>query len=135
MSRLRSIVLCVGACTLVACGSAPQTDSIEPADSRTFIEVDPAVNVCPVFDRALIIPVDIPPSVSAQLVVYASDPDGSDASLAYGWSAPSGTFSTPNRPATTYHCLALGPQVLNVTAEDVRGCRVDLALDVNCIAK
>jgi hypothetical protein len=135
VARLRSIVLCVGACTLAACGSAPQTDSTEPADSWTFIEVDPAVNVCPVFDRALIIPLEIPPSVSAELVVYATDPDGSDASLVYSWSAPSGTFSTPNLPATTYHCSALGPQALNVTAQDVRDCRVDLTLDVNCIAK
>jgi hypothetical protein len=128
-------MLCGGACTLLACGSAPQTDSTEPADTRTFIEIEPAVNVCPVFDRALIIPLDILPSVSAELAVYATDPDGSDASLIYSWSSPSGTFSTPNLPVTTYHCSALGRQVLTVTAEDVHGCRVDLALNVNCIAK
>jgi hypothetical protein len=128
-------VFCGGACALAACGSAPQTDSTEPADTRTFIEIDPAVNVCPVFDRALIIPLDIPPNVPAKLAVYATDPDGSDASLTYSWSSQAGTFATPKLAATLYYCSALGPQVLTVTTEDLRGCRVDLALNVNCIAK
>ena len=131
MFHFRLVLICAAACAF-GCGSPQQVDTTQ-ADPQTFVEIIPAINVCPVFDRSLIIPVDISPSVAAEVVVKATDPDGNDATLSYSWAASSGSFSKPDRPTTTYRCAELGPQVLNVTAEDVRGCRSQLALAVKCI--
>ena len=135
MRCLDRTLLGFSAYALIGCGSAPQTEFTQDADSGVVVEIVPAVNVCPYFERALIIPQAIAPGVSAVIVVKATDPDGVDSSLVYDWSAASGSFSTPNRPTTTYKCGALGAQVLTATAEDVHGCRGQLALDVTCTSQ
>jgi hypothetical protein len=125
--------LCLGSLVVIGCGSAPAIDASDEMDSGAFVQVDPEVNAGPVFDRALIIPFDISPTASAAIAVKASDPDGTDTSLVYRWTAASGTFSKPDRPTTAYSCGNLGPQVLQVSAQDGHGYIGYLALKVNCI--
>jgi hypothetical protein len=87
---LRSSLLCIGAVAAFGCGSGEQTDPSGASSTQPFVQVDPTVNVCPVFSGSLVIPLDIGPGVNAEIAVRASDPDGNDASLVYDWSAPSG---------------------------------------------
>ena len=133
MSTPRSILASLGACALLGCGSGEQTQPTQAADPQAFTQIDPTINVCPAFGGALVIPLDIGPNVLAQLVVHATDPDGNSAALAYDWSAPSGTFSDPNQPTTTYRCSAPGAQALQVRARDERDCYGSLILNVNCL--
>jgi hypothetical protein len=130
---LRSSLICIGALASCGCGSGDQTDPAPASNAQPFVQVEPTINVCPVFSDSLVIPLDIGPGVTAEIAVRASDPHGNDASLIYDWSAPSGTFSEPDRPVTAYRCAALGQQALQVRALDLRGCTGSLLIDVNCI--
>ncbi len=127
--------LCLAGSVLIGCGTGthnyvPEQD--EP-DSGSSLQVVPNVNVCPVFNQSLVIPRSIAPRASAEVVVFATDPDGTDASLEFDWTASSGSFTQPTRPVTGYSCADPGPQVLHVRAVDRLGCRVQLDLDVTCL--
>lgn len=132
MTAIRSILIGVGACSTFACGAAPQADTPEDA-AAPFVSFDPAFNVCPTFSGALVIPLDIAPNARAHIILKASDPDGLDSTLSYEWRAPTGSFSDAESAVTEYYCGALGPQALEATARDVRGCSRSLELDVTCI--
>ena len=133
MAHWRSALIGIGAAALFACGSGEQTQPSQMSEPQPITQVDPTVNVCPLFGGSLIIPLDIGPAVSSQIAVRATDPDGDDAALVYDWSASSGTFSRPDQPTTAYRCSALGAQALRVRARDPRGCFNSLVLNVNCI--
>lgn len=131
MAAPRCFLLALCACALFGCGSGEQVSGAPSGEP--FTTVDPTINVCPHFAASLVIPLDIAPTVAAQIVVRATDPDGNSAGLVYDWSASSGTFSKPDQPTTTYRCSELGPQALHVSARDEQGCAGILALNVNCI--
>jgi hypothetical protein len=134
VSIVRLTLFGLGACALFGCGTGEQTPVPDLADAQPYVQIDPTVNVCPTFDASLVIPLDIPPKASAQIVVRATDPDGDSAAIIYDWTAPSGSFSNPNRSTTTYSCAALGPQALRVSALDERSCASSLVINVDCIA-
>ncbi len=118
---------------LLGCGSGTaQVLGPDQTDAGPSLQVYPTVNVCPVFNQSLINPRSIGPDASAEVVVFASDPDGLNSSLAFEWTASSGSFSEPKLPATLYRCDARGPQVLYVRALDRLGCSTELDLDVTC---
>jgi hypothetical protein len=135
VADVRSILTSVVACAVFGCGASPQVDTPQSTDSKPLVAFDPEINVCPVFEGMLVIPLDIPPNVPAQIIVKVTDPDGIDAALTYEWSAPSGNFSDPKSPITAYRCAELGPQALRVTAEDVVGCGRSTELNVSCVAE
>jgi peptidoglycan-associated lipoprotein len=67
-------------------------------------------------------PCIVAPGQSVQLSVDATDPDKDP--LTYRWSAPAGTFGTPNAPRTTWTAPDQEGNVpLTVTVEDNRGGR------------
>ncbi len=71
---------------------------------------------------------------SATIVVRATDPDAPDSQLVFAWSAASGSFSSSDKPTTSYRCAELGTQRLICTATDRVGCVSSLKLDVECAA-
>ncbi|MET0791002.1 MAG: hypothetical protein ABW061_05730 [Polyangiaceae bacterium] len=119
---------------LLSCGTGTHSSIPDDvlSDAGPSVQVFPNVNVCPVFSQSLIIPRAISPRASAEVIVFATDPDGVDTALEFDWTATSGSFSDPRLPATRYSCRERGPQVLSVRALDRLGCRTQLDLDVTC---
>lgn len=117
------------------CGSGTEQVFVpdRAADAGPSVQLYPTVNVCPVFNQSLINPRSIPPDASAEVIVFATDPDGLDSSLVFDWTASSGSFSEPKSSATLYRCAARGPQILYVRALDRLGCSNELDLDVTCL--
>ena len=125
----------LAAFALLGCGSGEHNYVPEDSvDAGFSVQIVPQVNVCPVFNQSLVIPRSIAPRVSAEVVVFATDPDGVDSALKFDWTASSGSFSDPIRPVTSYVCADVGSQVLHVRALDRLGCRVQLDLDVTCLS-
>jgi len=133
---LRSFLLCssFAGLALLGCGADEHTQIPPVGDGLTTLQLDPTLNECPRFTQSLVIPQAIPPRLSAEVVVIATDPDGLDSAIQYTWSAPSGSFTEPKQPTTRYGCDARGTQVaLRLDAVDGRGCQSRLALVVNCL--
>lgn len=129
------LVFAVGLCAL-ACGSGEQAPAPEPepAASADPTEVQSGVNVCPRFDGSLVMPQRIAPNEPSVITVSATDPDAPDSLLVFSWSAPSGTFSSNDKPVTIYRCTRVGAEQLTVVARDRRGCTTELKIDVECVA-
>jgi hypothetical protein len=119
--------------TLIGCGTSGQTGTSDSGGSQTLVQIIPEANKCPVFVQSLVIPQTIQPAATADVVVLASDPDGSEAALTFAWSASSGSFSSSDRAVTRYRCAQAGPQLLYVDAIDELGCRSELTLRVTCL--
>ncbi len=78
-------------------------------------DADSAAN-CPVVDAATATPVTIMTGSTALVSGSASGPSVGE--LTYFWSAPSGTFDTPNAAQAHYTCAAPGAVTLTLTVND-----------------
>ena len=117
-----------------ACGAGDRAPTPEPAASADPTEVQSGINVCPRFDGSIVMPQRIAPNEASVITVSATDPDAPDSLLAFSWSAPSGTFSSSDKPVTIFHCTRVGAEQLTVVARDRRGCTAELQIDVECVA-
>lgn len=116
------------------CGSGDHVQGVAPVPSNPLVEFNPDVNQCPSIHGAVVIPLEIPPLVLAQVAAYAVDPDAAESQLVYAWTAESGTFVDSGKAVTEYQCTELGPQILSVSVRDVSGCSGHLTVQVDCIA-
>ena len=132
---MRLLVAAVSFAFLAGCGSADETRAAQDEPQDTDVSVHPAINVCPHFEGAYILPQSIPLGSSALIGVRAVDPDASYLHLKFSWSATSGTFSDPDRPTTEYRCDALGDQSLTVVAVDASRCDAEYHIVVTCLSE
>jgi hypothetical protein len=124
------------ALALAGCGAAPESNEGPPGSATQAghdVEAAFNTNACPVFDWWLLLPRSVRPGSSAEINVFAVDPDAVEAPLRFSWQATSGTFSASDGPATEYSCQATGWQLLTLTAWDEIDCQRQLPLDVNCL--
>ena len=133
--RCRALGSIFTAFVLLGCGASGKPDASDSVGANTLIQITPVANACPAFVQSLVIPQSIKPGAVADVIVIASDPDGPESGVSFDWSASSGTFSSSDRPATRYRCLALGAQQLRVGAVDELGCRSELTLPVTCLGE
>jgi hypothetical protein len=121
---------------LAGCGSAPESyegpAGVATAAHQDF-DAEFETNACPVFDWWLLLPRSVRPGSTAEIHVFAIDPDTVAAELRFKWRATSGTFSAIDGPETEYSCDATGWQILTLTAWDETDCQRSLMLDVNCL--
>lgn len=130
----RSILAIATSLGVLACGAADHAPEPEPAASADPTEVQSGVNVCPRFDGSIVMPKRIAPDEASVITVSATDPDAPDSLLVFSWSAPSGSFSSSDKPVTIYRCTRVGVEQLTVVARDRRGCTAELKIDVECVA-
>jgi cysteine-rich repeat protein len=95
------------------------------------VDIDVTVNTCPSIEGFVVSPSQIPPGYVATAHVQASDQN--DDSLAYLWTATSGTFSAEDQPETGYTCDAEGNQLLNIVVDDGRHCTDEMNIPVVCL--
>jgi hypothetical protein len=130
--RMTSVIVLV----LAGCGSAPESSQGPPgAATAAHHDVEAAfeTNACPVFDWWLLLPRSVAPGASAEIDVFAVDPDAGEKPFRFSGRATTRTFSATDGPETEYFCDATGWQILTLTAWDETNCRRQLPLDVNCL--
>jgi peptidoglycan-associated lipoprotein len=94
----------------------------------------PPANRPPAFSaNAQCDPCTVEAGKSTTLTATATDPDTGD-TVTYRWSAPTGTFGTPNEPRTTWTAPDQeGSVPMTVTAEDNRGGRATSTVNVQVV--
>jgi hypothetical protein len=99
------------------------------------VQVNGAINVCPVADGVSANPADVAVGFPVSLAVAAHDTDSAPSPLSYHWSAPSGAFSDPTSATPTFTCNMPGPVTLTVSVSDgdaTPGCPDSQSLVITC---
>jgi hypothetical protein len=110
----------------VSCHQAAHTGSVN---------VNGAINTCPVVDGVSANPSDIDVGFPAAISVSAHDSDAGPSPLSYHWSAASGSFSDATSATPTFTCNTPGPVTLTATVSDgdqSQGCAATATLVVTC---
>jgi hypothetical protein len=127
------ILALVGLLTSMSCSSADQPGTI-PWCHDTFglgtVNVGAHFASCPEITNYEVTPVRLLPGETAQLSGTAKDIDSN--SLAFSWSAASGTVGDPNSSVTTYRCDRDGIIELTFIASDGT-CQDVIEAAVDCI--
>jgi len=99
------------------------------------IAVNGVLNICPVIDGLSAMPTDVVVGAPLALSIQAHDSDAGPSTLAYQWTATSGTFDDAALPAPTFTCTAPGTTTLKVSVSDgdpTAGCADTATVDVTC---
>lgn len=96
------------------------------------VTINGQFNVCPKVTSTTATPLTAFVGSSIALTATASDRDGDPVSFV--WSAPGGTFSTPNAASTSFTCTAAGDFAVTVSVNDgpTRGCTRSATQMVAC---
>jgi hypothetical protein len=110
----------------LSCHEAPRTGSVQ---------VNGAVNICPVIDAAGASPSEALVGGGIRLNGAAHDADNGPSALSYAWTATSGVFDNASTPNPLFTCSVQGPATLTLTVSDgdpSPTCPDNLSVTVNC---
>ncbi|MEI9942543.1 MAG: hypothetical protein WDO69_35460 [Pseudomonadota bacterium] len=109
--------------------------SCHQAATTGSVQINGAVNVCPVADGISANPAEVAVGSTIALSASAHDSDSGPAPLAYSWTASSGTLSDPASATPTFTCTAPGTVTLTVGVSDgdlAEGCTDIATTTVTC---
>ncbi len=95
---------------LLQCNTAPS--------EAGSAQVSGTVYSCASVSSISVSPAEVNVGSSAAVAATATGPLGDGGALTYAWSAPSGTFDTPNAASANFTCSAGGPVTLTLTVSD-----------------
>jgi hypothetical protein len=89
-----------------------------PASEAGSAQVTGTAYSCASVSSISVSPAEVNVGSSAAVTAMATGPLGEGGALTYAWSAPSGTFDTPNAASANFTCSAAGPVTLTLTVSD-----------------
>ena len=117
------LATCVGSATFNV--SARTTTNVSvllqcntPPSEAGSAQVNGTVYSCASVSSISVSPAEVNVGSSAAVAATATGPLGDGGALTYAWSAPSGTFDTPNAASANFTCSAGGPVTLTLTVSD-----------------
>ncbi|MEA2698995.1 MAG: hypothetical protein QOI66_3266 [Myxococcales bacterium] len=99
------------------------------------VAVNGQINICPQIDGLSASPDEVIVGKSLALGALAHDTDAGPSSLAYSWTASTGTLSSPTAPNPMFTCTAPGPATIKLMVSDgdaTAGCADTQTLTVTC---
>jgi len=111
--------------------------SCHQAASNGSVQINGAINLCPVLDGISANPAEVAVGASIALSAIARDADRGPSPLTYSWAASSGTLSDASAAAPTFTCTAPGVATLTVSVSDgdpAPSCADSATVTVTCTA-